>query len=81
MIEFNEFPSLSLESPYVVTSIQSIYYLYEENESVSSLNELRYSVFTKKYLGVDCLPQTLESFICVEKIIKHLYGNRPVCQY
>ena len=42
MIYFGEFPSLSLESLSVVTSIQYVCYLYEENKSGSSVNELRY---------------------------------------
>ena len=42
MIYFGEFPSLSLESLSVVTSIQYVCYFYEENKSGSSVNELRY---------------------------------------
>ena len=40
-IDFGEFPSS--ESPFVVTSIQYVCYLYEEVKSGSSVNELRYS--------------------------------------
>ena len=40
VINFGEFPSLSLENPPVVTSIQYVCYLYEENKSGSSVNEL-----------------------------------------
>ena len=32
MIDFGEFPSLSLESLSVVTSMHHVCYLYEENE-------------------------------------------------
>ena len=49
MIVFGEFPSLSLESPSVVTSIQYGCYLYDENKSGSMnerMNELRYRMFT-----------------------------------
>ena len=44
MIYFGEFPSLSLESLSVVTSIQYVCYLHEENKSGSSVNELRYRI-------------------------------------
>ena len=40
MIDFGEFPSLSLESLAVVTSIHYACYLYEESKSGSSVNEL-----------------------------------------
>ena len=54
MIDFGEFPSISLESPSVVTSIQYVVcYLYEENKSGSSVNELQYRMFTKKNLSGD----------------------------
>ena len=33
MIDFGEFPSLSLESPSVVTSIQYAFYLHDDNQS------------------------------------------------
>ena len=33
MIDFGEFPSLFLESLYVVTSIQFVCYLYKQNKS------------------------------------------------
>ena len=41
MIDFGEFPSLSLESLSVITSVHYVCYLYEENKSGSSVNELR----------------------------------------
>ena len=40
MIDFGEFPSLSKESPSVVTSIKYVCYLYDDNKSASSVNEL-----------------------------------------
>ena len=40
-IDFGEFPSLSLESPSVVTSIQYVCYLYDDNKSGSSVTELQ----------------------------------------
>ena len=43
LIDFGEFPSLSFESLFVVTSMQYVSYLYEENKSGSSVNELQYS--------------------------------------
>ena len=43
MIDFGEFPSLSLESPSFVPAMHYVWYLYEENKSGSSVNELRYS--------------------------------------
>ena len=43
MIDFREFFSLSLESLSVVTSLHYVCYLYEENKSGSSVNELRRS--------------------------------------
>ena len=42
-INFGEFPSLSLESLSVVTSMHYVCYLYETNKSDSSVNELRYN--------------------------------------
>ena len=62
MIDFDEFSSLSLESPSVSTSIQYVFYLYEENKSGSSVNKLRYRMFIKNNLGEDCIPLTY-SFI------------------
>ena len=58
MTDFDEFPSLSLENPTVVTSIQDARYLYEENKSGAGMNELRYRMFTKKNLSGDSLPLT-----------------------
>ena len=43
MIGFGEFLTLPLESLSVVISVHYVYYLYEENKSGSSVNELRYS--------------------------------------
>ena len=51
--------SLTLFSASAVTSIQYVCYLYEENKSGSTVNELRYRMFTKKNLGGDRLPSTL----------------------
>ena len=47
MIDFSDFPLLSLES-LSVTSIQYVCHLYEENKSGSIVNELQYRMFTKK---------------------------------
>ena len=41
MIDFSEFPPLSLESLSVVTSIKYVYYLYDESKSDSYVNELQ----------------------------------------
>ena len=43
MINFSEFPLLSLERLSVVTSMHYVCYLEEENQSGSSVNKLRYS--------------------------------------
>ena len=43
MLDSGEIPSLSLESLSVVTLMQHVCYLYEENKSDSSVNELTYS--------------------------------------
>ena len=43
MLDSGEFPLLSLESLSVFTSMQHVCYLYEENKSGSSVNDLRYS--------------------------------------
>ena len=63
MIDFSEFPSFSLESPSVVTSIQYVCYLYEENKSDSSVNKLRYRMFTRNNLSRDRLPSTFDSLV------------------
>ena len=42
-INFGEFPSPSLESLSVVTSMHCVCYLYEAGKSDSSVNELRYN--------------------------------------
>ena len=60
MIDFSEFPSFSLEFPSVVTSIQYVCYLYEENKSDSSVNKLRYRMFTRNNLSRDRLPSTFD---------------------
>ena len=43
MINFSEFPLLSLERLSVVTSMHYVCYLEEENQSGSSVNKSRYS--------------------------------------
>ena len=43
MIHYGGFPSLSLQILSVVASMDYVCYLYEENKSGSSVNELRYS--------------------------------------
>ena len=43
VIGFCEFPSLSLDSLPVRTSVHYVSYLYEEHKSGSSVNKLRYS--------------------------------------
>ena len=48
MIELGEFPSLSLETPSAVTSIQYVCYLYDENKSGSIVNELLYQTFRSR---------------------------------
>ena len=63
MIDFNEFSSLSLESPSVSTSIQYVFYLYEENKSGSSVNKLRYRIFIKNNLGEDCILLTSDALV------------------
>ena len=56
-------PSLSLESPFVVTLIQCVCYLSEENKSGSNVNELRYIMFTEKNLSGDRLPSALDALV------------------
>ena len=51
MIDFSEFPSFSLRSLSVVTSIQYICYLYEVSKSGSGVNELQYRIFNKNKLS------------------------------
>ena len=65
MIDFGQFPALSLEIPCVVTSIQCVCYLYEEYKPGSSVNELRHRMFTKKNLSGagDRLPSTLDMLV------------------
>ena len=66
-IDFGDFPSLSLESPSVVTSVQYVCYLCDDNKSGSSVNELRYRMFTKKNSSRNRLPPTLHA------LVLHLY--------
>ena len=61
MINFGEFPFISLESQCVVTSIHYVCYFYDENKSGSSVNELRYRMITKNNLSGDHLPPTLDA--------------------
>ena len=63
MIVFGKIPSLSLERLSVVTSIQYVCYLYEENKSGSSVNKLRYRMFIKKNLSEDHLPSTSDALV------------------
>ena len=56
-------PSLSLESPFVVTSIQYVCYLYEEDKSGSSVNKSLYRMFTVKNLSGHCLPTSLDALV------------------
>ena len=63
MIDFDEFLSLSLESPSVSTWIQYVFYLCEENKSSSSVNKLRYRMFVKNNLSEDCIPSTSEALV------------------
>ena len=62
MIDFSDFPLLSLES-LSVTSIQYVCHLYEENKSGSSVNELQYRMFTEKNLSEDLLPSALDALV------------------
>ena len=63
MIDFGEFPSLSLETPSIVTSNQFVCYLYEKNKLGSSENELRQRMFTEKFFSGDRLPSTLDALV------------------
>ena len=64
MIELGEFPSLSLETPSAVTSIQYVCYLYDENKSGSIVNELRYQTFRSRGCGHGGrLPTPSQSFL------------------
>ena len=58
VIDFYEFPSLSF-----VTSFQYVCYVYEENKSGSSVNEIPYRMFTKKKLSEYCLPSILDALV------------------
>ena len=55
--------SLSLFSSFAVTSTQYVCYLHEEIKSGSSVNELRYRMFTEKNLSGDRLPSTLDELV------------------
>ena len=55
--------SLTLFSLFAVTSIQYACHLYEENKLGSSVNELRYRMFTEKNLSGDCLTSTLDVLV------------------
>ena len=63
MIDFGEFPSLSLESPSVVTSIQYVCYLYDDNKSGSSVTELRCWMLTKDNSSRNGLLPTLDALV------------------
>ena len=63
MIDFDEFSSLSLESPSVSNSIQCVFYLYEENRSGSSVNKLLYRMFIKNNLSEDCILLTADALV------------------
>ena len=54
MINFGEFPCCS---------IHCVCYLYEENKSGSSVNELQYRMFTEKNLSEDLLPSALDALV------------------
>ena len=54
---------LALFSSFAVTSIQYVCYLYEENKSGSSVNELGYRMFTEKKLSENRLPSTLDALV------------------
>ena len=47
----------------MIDCIQHVCYLYEENKSGSSVNELRYRMFTEKNLSGDRLPSTLDALV------------------
>ena len=55
VIDFGEFPSFSLESPSVITSIRYVCYLYDD--------VLRCRMFTKKNSSRDRLPPTLDVLV------------------
>ena len=64
MIDFGEFPSLYLESPSVVASMEYVCYLYDDNtdnKSGSSVNESQCKMFTKKNSSSGRLPPTLDA--------------------
>ena len=59
MINFGEFPLTSIS----LTSIQYVYYLYDDNKSGSSVNELRCRMFTKKNSSRDRLPSNSDALV------------------
>ena len=76
MINFDEFPSLSLECPSIVFTIQYECYLYDENKSGSSVNELRHIMFTKENLGRYRLTPTLNALVLhLRQALINIYQN------
>ena len=73
MIDFGEFLSFSLENLSLVTSIQYVCYLYEENKSGSSENELHFRMLTMKKFSGDCLLSTLVIHLCRALLFFHQY--------
>ena len=76
MVNFGEYPSLSLESSSVVTSIQYVCYLHDDNKSDSSVDELQCRMFTKKNSSRDHLAPTLDVLVlhlCRALIFFHRY--------
>ena len=47
----------------MIDCIQHVCYLYKENKSGSSVNELRYRMFTEKNLSGDRLPSTFDALV------------------
>ena len=47
----------------MVTSIQYVCYLYEEDKSGSSVNKSLYRMFTVQYLSGHCLPTPLDALV------------------
>ena len=64
MIDFGEFPSVSLESPSVVTWMQYVCYLHEEMNQVKVwMNYDIARMFTKKNLSEDYLSLILDALV------------------
>ena len=61
MIDFGELASISLESLSVVASIKYVCYLYDDNKSASSVNELWCRMFPQKNSSIYHLPPTLDA--------------------